>query len=119
MAPITERSERSLDLDATVYTDDGHAYDKVLAKHRAHETVKHGKDEWVRGDIHTNGIESAWGLFKRSVIGSYHQLSAKHLAAYLDEFEFRFNNRNNPYIFRDTLARIMRTDPLQYRELVA
>ena len=46
-------------------------------------------------------------------------MSAKHMDRYLEELEWRFNNRNNPYIFRDTLARIMHTDPLQYRELVA
>lgn len=42
-----------------------------------------------------------------------------HMDRYLEELEFRFNNRANPYILRDTLARIMRTDPLEYRRLIA
>ena len=46
-------------------------------------------------------------------------MSVKHMDRYLEELEWRFNNRNNPHIFRDTLARIMHTDPLQYRELIA
>ena len=45
-------------------------------------------------------VKNVWSLFKRSVVGSYHKLSTKHLDAYLDELEWRFNNRNNPYLFR-------------------
>ena len=41
----------------------------------------------------------------------------KHLDRYLDEFEFRFNNRNNPYLFRDTLLRLPQTSNLEYKEL--
>ena len=46
-------------------------------------------------------------------------MSVKHMDRYLEELEWRFNNRDNPYIFRDTLARIMHTDPLEYPTLVA
>jgi transposase-like protein len=84
-----------------------------------HESVNHEAEEWVRGDVHTNGIESAWSLLKRSIMGSYHQLSAKHLPAYLDEMEWRFNNRENPYLFRDTLKVLMSSGNLEYSELIA
>jgi transposase-like protein len=60
-----------------------------------------------------------WSLFDRAVIGSYHKLSVKHLPAYLAEFEFRFNNRENPYLFRDTLTRLVSSDTLTYKELTA
>ncbi|MGZ6528166.1 MAG: transposase, partial [Actinomycetota bacterium] len=63
--------------------------------------------------------ESAWSLFDRAVIGSYHKLSTKHLPAYLDEFAFRFNNRENPYLFRDTLLRLLEADALPYSSLTA
>ncbi len=66
----------------------------------------------------TQSIESAWSLLKRSIVGSYHQLSEKHLQAYMDEFAFRFNNRENPYLFRDTLRRLIDADALTYRSLV-
>jgi len=46
-------------------------------------------------------------------------MSVKHLDSYLEEMEWRFNNRDNPYIFRDALRRIMRTEPLEYRRLIA
>ena len=74
-------------------------------------------DEWVRGDVHTNTIENDFSLFKRSVVGSYHKVSKKHLDAYLDELEWRFNNRENPYLFRDTLLKLIKSDNLPYEKL--
>lgn len=62
-------------------------------------------------------LENVWSLFKRSIVGSYHQISMKHIDRYLDEFEFRFNNRNNPYLFRDTLLRLLASSNLEYKEL--
>jgi transposase-like protein len=82
-----------------------------------HESVDHRQGEYVRGEFHANTVESVWSLFKRSIVGSYHQISAKHLDRYLDEFEFRFNNRNNPYLFRDTLLRLVQSENLEYKEL--
>lgn len=58
-------------------------------------------------------------LLKRSIIGSYHRLSAKHLEAYLAEFEFRFNNRENEYLFRDTLTRLVTAENLPYSKLIS
>jgi len=63
-------------------------------------------------------VEGVWSLLKRSVVGTYHQLSAKHLPAYLDEISFRFNNRDNPWLFRDTMLRLIGEEPLRYRQLV-
>jgi transposase-like protein len=83
-----------------------------------HETVNHPAEEYVRGDVTTNAIEGVWSLFKRSIVGSYHQLSIKHLPAYLDEMEVRFNNRGNPFLFRDTLMVLLHGDALPYRELI-
>lgn len=102
-----------------IYTDNASAYDLIGDEDTVHETVNHNEDEWVRGQIHTNTVESAWSLFDRAVMGSYHKLSVKHLPAYLAEFEFRFNNRENPYLFRDTLLKLVEGDALPYRELVA
>jgi transposase-like protein len=73
----------------------------------------------VRGDVHTNNIEMIWQLFKRSVVGSYHHLSREHLDAYLDELEWRFNNRENPWLFRDTVRKLIEASELSYKKLVA
>ena len=102
---------------ALIVTDEHQAYLGIADKDTLHATVNHFQKEYVRGIVHTNTLENVWSLFKRSIIGSYHQLSVKHLDRYLDEFEFRFNNRNNPYLFRDTLMRLLQTSNLEYKEL--
>ena len=51
-------------------------------------------------------------------MGSYHHVSAKHLPAYLDEMAFRFNNRDNEYLFRDTLLKQLDSHNLPYEQLV-
>jgi transposase-like protein len=101
-----------------IYTDSRRAYRGIEDHNTRHEYVDHSAEEWVRGDVHTNSIESAWSLFDRAVIGSYHKLSKKHLPAYLQEFEWRFNERENPYLFRDTLMKLIEGDTLTYSELV-
>lgn len=106
-----------VDADA-IFTDELASYKTVeVSTGTRHETVNHREDEYVRGNVHTNSVESAWSLFKRSIVGAYHQLSVKHLPAYLDEAEWRFNNRNNPYLFRDTLLILLHDDPLTYKAL--
>jgi transposase-like protein len=102
-----------------IYTDSATVYGDLTDEDTSHEKVNHRDKEWVRGQIHTNTVESAWSLFDRAVIGSYHKLSTKHLPAYLQEFEFRFNNRDNPYLFRDTLLRLIEADTLTYADLTA
>ena len=67
----------------------------------------------------TNSIENICSLLKRSIIGAYHQVSIKHLDAYLVELEWRYNNRDNPWLFRDTLLRLLRAENLPYQELAA
>jgi len=98
-------------------TDDNSAYDEAVRRGIEHKSVNHSKEEWVRGDIHTNGIENVWSLFKRSVVGAFHHVSAKHLPNYFNEFDWRFNNRDNPYLFRDTLVRLLTAQTLKFREL--
>jgi len=102
-----------------VITDEWEAYKGIADHDTKHETINHSRKEYVRGNIHTNGIENVWSLLKRSVVGTYHKLSEKHLDAYLDELEWRFNNRDNPYLFRDTLKKLVGSKNLEYQELVA
>jgi transposase-like protein len=109
--------EHVADEAEAIYTDSHRSYRGVADHNTRHEYVNHTADEWVRGDVHTNTVESAWSLFDRAVIGSYHKVSKKHLPAYLQEFEYRFNNRDNPYLFRDVLLRLLDSDNLTYKEL--
>ena len=102
-----------------IYTDEFKSYLGIADNNTRHQTVNHAVEQWVIGDVHTNSIEGVWSLFKRSLMGAFHKMSVKHLDRYLEELEWRFNNRDNPNIFNDTLRRIMNTKPLEYRKLVA
>jgi transposase-like protein len=104
-------------LTTRIMTDDNPSYIGAVRPGTIHQSVNHSREEWVRGDVYTNGVENAWSLFKRSVIGSYHNVSKKHLDAYLDEFEWRFNNRKNPFLFRDTLLKLISSSNLEYKKL--
>jgi transposase-like protein len=81
---------------AVIMTDSATGYSGIGDDDTLHVTVDHNQKEWVRGVAHTNTLENVWSLFKRSIIGSYHEVTVKHLDRYLDEFEFRFNNREDP-----------------------
>jgi transposase-like protein len=105
-----------------IVTDELAAYPKALGDMRhKHETVNHGKKEYVRlgTDIHTNSIESAFSLLKRGVIGTWHKVSAKHLAAYLDEMTFRFNRRKSSTLFLDTLRHMVTAPTLTFETLTS
>ena len=102
-----------------IYTDELRSYIGIEDRDTRHETVNHSEEVWVVGDVHTNSVEGVWSLFKRSLIGAFHKMSAKHMDRYLEEFEWRFNNRDNPDIFIDALKRIVNTGNLTYRKLVA
>lgn len=69
-----------------------------------HQTIDHKAGEYVRGEVHTNNIESFWALLKRGVIGTYHNVSAKYLPLYLAEFQFRHNHRKDADIFGAAIA---------------
>lgn len=102
-----------------IYTDDWPAYLGIADENTRHETVNHSEKEYVRGQVHTNGIENVWGLFKRAVVGTFHHMSVKHLDAYLDELEWRFNNRENPGLFRDTVRKLIEAEPMEFSKLTA
>jgi hypothetical protein len=69
-----------------------------------HETVNHAREEYVRGVVHTQNLDSFWSLLKRGIMGSYHKVSAGYLPLYLNEFSYRHNHRNDPDIFDAVLA---------------
>ena len=101
-------------------TDDFGAYPnamKPLAGCTKHKTIKHSSKVYVDGDIHTNTVESAFSLLKRGIIGTWHKISAKHLAAYLEEMTFRFNRRKSPALFLDTLRHMITAGPLTFEKL--
>ena len=104
-----------------VMTDQHHAYPTALAPEFTdrHERVNHINGEYVRGDVTTNSIESAFSLLKRGVIGQFHKLSGKHLHRYLAEFEYRFNRRQDADVFIETVRRLCGVKPLRFADLTS
>ena len=104
---------------ATVYTDEAAAYN-ALKPWYDHEAVNHSVGEYVRGQAHTNGMESFWSMLKRGYQGTFHHFSPKHADRYIAEFAGRHNMRDADTIdMMGTVAADMRGKRLKYRDLTA
>jgi len=111
----------SPDVD-TVMTDEASVYPWVLGRtgqKNKHRVIRHKDGHYVEGFVHTNSIESAFSLLKRGIVGSFHRISHKHLHRYLSEFEYRFNGRQEPDLFEQTVARMAEPGNLKYAELIS
>jgi len=104
-----------------IFTDDASANDAAMrkAKRTNHKKINHSSGVYVMGDIHTNTVESAFSLLKRGIMGTWHRISAKHLPAYLEEMEFRFNRRKRSDLFIDTLRHMVTASVLTFQKLTA
>ena len=101
--------------DATIYTDEHRAYEGLLNR----EAVKHSVGEYVRGQVHTNGVEGFWAALKRGYYGTYHKMSRKHLNRYVTEFAGRHNHRPLDTIEQmKAMARGLFGKRLSYRDLI-
>ena len=121
---LQEQIKQHVSPDAErVITDELPAYIPAFIaagiKGSQHETIRHRDKIYVRGDVYTNTVESAFSLFKRGLIGTYHQLSIKHLQAYLNEFQYRFNRRDVPTRFEVTLRAMTSAKPMPFAQLTA
>jgi len=88
-------NRENVDSAARILSDEYPSYTGIGAEFAGgHETVCHSAKEYVRGDVHSNTIESFFSQVKRGVNGIYHAVSKRHLHRYLSEFEFRWNHRN-------------------------
>jgi len=94
---------------STVYTDDFAIYEGLnkMGLGYVHNRINHSAKVYVMGDTHTNSIEGFWSLLKRGLGGVYHQVSAKYLQSYCDEYSFRYNRRNSDVpMFTSLLERV-------------
>ncbi len=99
---------------------DGHGAYLGLSGEYKHASVQHSAGTYVIEQAHTNGIESFWSMLKRGYIGTFHQMSEKHLQRYVCEFAGRHNQR--PLDTADQMRRVARGlvgKRLQYEELTA
>jgi len=82
-----------VDRDADIFTDELAAYQGLRREFGDHQVVTHSRNEYARGDVHTNTVEGYFSLLKRGITGIYHHVGRKHLHRYLNEFDFRYNGR--------------------------
>ena len=111
--------EQNVEQGSTVYTDKWKGYAGVSYNYK-HEAVNHSIGEYVRGQAHTNGIESFWATLKRGYKGTYHKMSAKHLSRYITEFAGRHNVRDyDTLVQMEMLADGFIGKRLRYKDLIA
>ena len=127
MFPIAETTQPVLqgaiqahvEPNTLVYTDDHGGYRGLPYPH---ETVRHSAKEYVNGLAHTNGIESVWSVLKRSIHGTWHHVSVKHLQRYINEAAFRLNEGNCEVDTVDRMRSLvngMKGKRIPYQELVS
>jgi len=107
---------KSIEAGSNLFTDALQSYNGM--DEYIHESIDHAT-EYVKGNVHTNGIENYWSLFKRSLRGTYVSCNASHLFRYLDEQTFRFNNRrdNDSTRFTEVLSMVA-GKRLKYAQLI-
>lgn len=84
----------SVEQGAQIFTDEFRVYNALPAMGYEHASVPHGEKVYVLGNAHTNTIEGFWSLVKNGIRGVYHSVSSTYLQEYLNEYAFRYNNRN-------------------------
>jgi transposase-like protein len=90
---VTAIVRENIARETRLHTDESRLYFGSNEYFDDHETVTHSRNEYVRGDVHTNSVEGFFSIFKRGMKGVYQHCSEKHLHRYLAEFDFRYNNR--------------------------
>lgn len=110
---------KNVEAGSTVMTDAAIVY-KNLGADFDHHIVNHSIGEYVRGQAHTNGIESFWATLKRGCTGTYHYMSKKHLSRYITEFAGRHNLRDYDTIIQmELVAKGFVGKRLRYNDLIA
>lgn len=87
--------EQTVSKEASLVTDGFGAYAGLDKTYKEHQILNKEKEEYVRGEYHTNTLEGFWTLLKRGIYGQYHKVSIRHLQSYLNEFTFKYNHRDN------------------------
>jgi transposase-like protein len=98
---------------STISSDEHMAYRKLASRGYIHGMVNHSQEQWVNGIHHTNSIEGFWSHLKRGIKSTHAAVSRKHLQKYVDEFAFRYNNRQAPAeMFNRMLSQITKKDDI-------
>lgn len=100
---VLSQIKKNIKQGSHLMTDEFRVYSKAPKLGYSRSAIKHGRKHYVRGSVHTNTIEGFWSQMKRSIHGTYHSVSKKHLQSYVDEFSFRYGKTA---VFEAMMARI-------------
>ena len=115
-ARLIQFVESNADPEAEKFTDENRAYNGL----KNHHTVNHGDGEYVRGEVHINGMESFWALVRRGYNGTFHHIEPKHLHRYINEFSGRLSDRAAGAVEKmGNIVRNLAGKRLTYKQLVA
>ena len=112
---LQKQVREHVEAGSAIFSDELRSYNGLSADYQ-HAVINHAI-EYVNGNVHTNGMENFWSLLKRGLHGTYVSVEPFHLFRYIDEQAWRFNNRKNPFLFRDTMLKLIHSDNLEYKEL--
>ena len=114
---LHEKVKSHIEGGSTIYTDELASYNGLEAEY-AHLVINHA-EAYVKGNVHTNGMENFWSLLKRGIKGTYVSVEPFHLFRYLDEEAFRFNTRRDNDAGRFLrVAASVAGKRLEYRNLI-
>ena len=119
---IQHEIQKHVDPACIACTDEHASYHGLDRMVSFHDSINHTAKEYAKGFVHTNGIESVWAILKRGVLGTFHHVSAKHLAHYVNEFTFRLNEGNVEVDTADRMAALFGAMPgrtMTYKTLTA
>ena len=114
-----EFAQEAIELRSKIYTDDSRIYVHLPFEH---DSVNHSGRQWLKCDVNTNSIESVWAVLKRSIIGTWHHISPKHLHLYVNEATMHLNSGNceiDTIDRMDALVRNVSGERIAYRELTS
>lgn len=94
-ATVMPLIRENVEIGTNLMTDELASYTTATKEGYRHKTVRHSAGEYVRGDAYTNTIEGFWSQLKRSIDGTHHSVSPKHLQTYLDERTWIWNLRTS------------------------
>lgn len=100
--------KKNVEESSTIMSDEFLSYRNLRQHKFFHKTVNHSEKEYARYNVHVNSLEGFWSQLKRSLNGTYHAVSPKHLNHYVDEFSYRYSKRKNGQLFSGLVVRASR-----------
>jgi transposase len=100
---LSKEIAKGINSQAIIYSDTHRSYRHLTNAGYLHFTINHSQQEYVSGDRHTQNVENLWSNIKRGITGVYRHVDPKYLQAYVDEYAFRYSNRQTPKFMFDLI----------------